>query len=380
MNNLFDFLSTINSSSFSNIYLFTVIVCCWITGFSYLSSSKNLLDRDSRILFFHSFLLSAFLIVLLGGRPERSFGDSLAYKIIYESALDNQNMVEGDKEIVWQLLMVFCNKIGLSVRYFFTFVSTLYISLMLMSCWLLMRNNTWVAMLFCVISFSFFSYGVNGIRNGLACSMVMFGLALFVQNDKIKKIIALLVFVLAYGTHNSTMLPIACIILSSFFIKSPKHAIIFWAVSIILSLSLGNLIGNFFADLGFDERTSYFEDLANADADEIKKFSQTGFRFDFLLYSSMPVLFVWYLTIKRNFNDRSFNIIANTYIIANAFWIMVIRATYSNRFAYLSWFLYPIVIAYPLLRMNIWDNQDRKTALFLFAYSGFTLFMFILGK
>ena len=88
----------------------------------------------------------------------------------------------------------------------------------------------------------------------------------------------------------------------------------------------------------------------------------------------MPILLVWYLTIKREFKDKSFNLLANTYILANAFWIMVIRANYSNRFAYLSWFLYPIVIFYPLLRFKIWDNQDRNSALILLAYSGFTFF------
>ena len=57
---------------------------------------------------------------------------------------------------------------------------------------------------------------------------------------------------------------------------------------------------------------------------------------------------------------------------------MVIRASFSNRFAYLSWFIYPLVMAYPLLRMNLWEDQDRKTSLILFAYSGFLFFMFFI--
>ena len=102
---------------------------------------------------------------------------------------------------------------------------------------------------------------------------------------------------------------------------------------------------------------------------------KAGFRLDFILYSIMPIIMVWYVTIKRNFKDLTYHIIATTYILANAFWIMVIRSEQSNRFAYLSWFLYPLVIAYPLLRMNIWEDQDRKTGLILLAYSGFTFFM-----
>ena len=54
---------------------------------------------------------------------------------------------------------------------------------------------------------------------------------------------------------------------------------------------------------------------------------------------------------------------------------MVIRSSYSNRFAYLSWFIYPIVIAYPLINLPVWEDQDRKTGLILLAYVSFTVFM-----
>ena len=119
------------------------------------------------------------------------------------------------------------------------------------------------------------------------------------------------------------------------------------------------------------------EQYANLDEGEtiITTDQLSGFRVDFIIYSIMPIIMAWYVTIKRNFKDLPYHTIATTYILANAFWIMVIRSEQSNRFAYLSWFLYPIVIAYPLLRMNIWENQDRKLALILLAYAGFTFFM-----
>jgi hypothetical protein len=113
------------------------------------------------------------------------------------------------------------------------------------------------------------------------------------------------------------------------------------------------------------------------EADE-EIFSHTGFRWDFLLYSLFPVVMIWYVTRHRKFNDLGYNVIANTYLFCNAFWIMVIRSSFSNRFAYLSWFMYPLVMFYPLLRMNIWKDQDRKTAIILFLYSLFTFFMFFI--
>ena len=64
---------------------------------------------------------------------------------------------------------------------------------------------------------------------------------------------------------------------------------------------------------------------------------------------------------------------------ANAFWIMVIRAEFSNRFAYLSWFLYPIVLAYPLLKLKIWPKtQGNKTAVIMAGHLAFTLLMVFL--
>ena len=107
----------------------------------------------------------------------------------------------------------------------------------------------------------------------------------------------------------------------------------------------------------------------------MSEFSRTGFRWDFLLYSAAPVVMAWYVCIKRNLQDNWYNVICTTYCLCNAFWVMVIRSAFSNRFAYLSWFLYPIVIAYPLVNMPLQEAQDRLTGWILLAYGGFSAFM-----
>lgn len=125
-----------------------------------------------------------------------------------------------------------------------------------------------------------------------------------------------------------------------------------------------------FAGLGFDDRLSYLTDY------DIGMFSHTGFRWDFLLYSMMPIVLGYYVVIKRGIQDRTYTILLNTYTLANAFWVMVIRANYSNRFAYLSWFMYPIVLAYPLLRLDVWgDMQGKRLKQIMLAHIGFTWFM-----
>ena len=153
-------------------------------------------------------------------------------------------------------------------------------------------------------------------------------------------------------------------------------ALRFWLISIGISLVAGSAMEQFFASLGFDDRMSGYVNV-----DESFKeyaFSKTGFRWDFFLFSAFPVVMIWYVTVYRKFRDKTYDVIAITYLLCNAFWLMVIRAAYSNRFAYLSWFMYPFVVAYPLFRMNLWKDQDRRTALILFGYSGFEFFMFFI--
>lgn len=155
-----------------------------------------------------------------------------------------------------------------------------------------------------------------------------------------------------------------------FFIKSFKQAYSFWIVSIIISLVAGEFFSTFLVGLGFDDRLSYLTTVTS------NKFSRTGFRWDFLIYSMMPILLGYYVVIKRGIKDKTYLLLLNTYTIANAIWVMVIRANYSNRLAYLSWFMYPLVLAYPLFKLDIWgDSQGKIARSIMLAQVGFTWFM-----
>ena len=167
------------------------------------------------------------------------------------------------------------------------------------------------------------------------------------------------------------MLPIVAIVVGLFLIKDVKVSIEFWLLSILVSLVAGDTVTSFLASLTFDDRLSSY---TSSDTD-MSQFSSTGFRWDFLLYSAMPVCMAWYVCVKRQIQDNWYNALCVTYCLCNAFWIIVIRSSFSNRFAYLSWFLYPLMIAYPLVNLPVWKDQDQKIGLILLSYCGFTLFM-----
>ena len=370
--------SSVPAVLYNSIYISVLFGLCLIIAINYSFSSTNeKLTAHLPMGQIGAFAFTALVILFVGFRPiSRVFVDmpmyTHVYNNIYDGSIENVNDTRG--EWLFYAFGNLCKRIGLSDTMYVFSIAVIYFGLMLVACWRLMRNNLFVAILFCLASFSCFTYGVNGMRNGMACSIVMVGVSL-ISGKRWEKILALGLLFCAYNIHHSTALPCICAISALLFVKDTKWAIYFWIASIFISLVAGNYVTDLFVNLGFDERMQSYANL-----DEFGNVGQSenvkaGFRIDFIIYSIMPIIMVWYVTIKRNFKNLTYHIIATTYILANAFWVMVIRSEQSNRFAYLSWFIYPLVIAYPLLRMNLWKNQDRKTALILLAYAGFTFFM-----
>lgn len=314
-------------------------------------------------------------VVLVGLRPISGyyFGDTANYAQSYDLFAKGVASYDStSKEWAFAWLMYNCSQL-MNVHGFFLLIEILYVIPVLWACKKLVSKHALLMFLVCMGAFSFFSYGTNGIRNGMACSLIIAAMAC-VQGNMRQKIIGGILAFLAFNIHRSTALPIVCI-LATFFVEDTRLVLGWWVASIFLSLVAGGSIEAFFTSLGFDDRMEGYSS-ANADA---TLFSSTGFRWDFLLYSAIPILLGYYVVIKRKIWDRNYLLLLHTYVLCNSFWVMMIRASYSNRFAYLSWFLYALVLIYPCLKLPIWRDQGKKTSLIILGHLGFTFLMWIIN-
>ena len=344
-----------------------VVLLTLIAGVKILSvkSEYGVSKMDIKILLAPVFLM--FFIFFIGFRPIHPiFGDTGVYARLYH----DPTAFENDWLFGW--FQRFCSQ-RYNVSTFFFLIAIGYIVPIWISCKKIIKNNSDVLIIFYIGAFVFYGSAVNGIRNGLACSIFLCALA-FLSDEKKTKLPFWLLAIIAVGIHKSTFLPFFCAVFANYF-RRVNLMFYVWFVSIVISLIAGSSVGAYLGSLGFDDRMAQYTDMELMEQYK-SLFSSTGFRWDFLLYSFMPILLGWYTIYKRRIIDTTYFILLATYIYANSFWILVIYSMNSNRFANLSWFLYPIVLGYPLLKYPLFkNNHNTKTALILIGQLLFTLLL-----
>jgi len=361
---MFDFIPIAYYTIIYYNIILLVIFFTWIHTIQFSGFTKETFAFNKKA----TFILFWFTLLYMGLRPfsRHWFGDMGAYSNLFYSYINGALPLNGN-DIGFYTMMKFVSYFQ-SAPLFFFIVDVLYIVPLYISVKKWFPNYYFFAFLMLVASFSFWTYGTNGLRNGIATSLML--LAFSYKNNKILKYS---LFLLAYSFHSSMLLVIGAYFLSSI-LKNSRIYFLGWLASIFLSLVMGTFWENFFMNLGFgdeDKLQGYFgEKELYADS-----FSSTGFRWDFLIYSSIAVITAYYFIIIKKINDKHYRHLVNIYLTVNAVWILVIRASFSNRFAYLSWFMMAIIIIYPFLKQVYWKKQFSIIGLITILYFSFTYFM-----
>ncbi|MBD5336439.1 MAG: hypothetical protein HDR95_03890 [Bacteroides sp.] len=207
-------------------------------------------------------------------------------------------------------------------------------------------NNALYAYVCFLGAFSTFSYGTNGMKAGLAATLFIIAVAYYS-----KPIIGILFLFLSLGFHHSMILPIVAVAIS-FFYRNSKAYLLVWIVAFIIALLHITYFQEIFGGMADDKGSNYLLDTTEDWG------GKTGFRLDFVIYSILPIVTGFYWVVRNNIKDAGFSILYNTYVLTNAVWMLCMYANFTNRIAYLSWFLYPIVLIYPLLKINLLDKQS----------------------
>jgi hypothetical protein len=350
-------------ASYASLYYYILLI---VVLLAFFHSQVLQIDDRANVSFMRGTgnLLLIFVLFYIGLRPINGvFYDMMTYNRRYENFQRyGALMMDKPTDYFFDLFTLVCSKIMTVEMYFFT-CALLYIVPLWSASKKWFGNYSFYGFLTLVISFSFWNFGTNGIRNGIATSLFLLAIS---QEKRVLQIILILI---AINFHKSIALAAFGFVLANIYNK-PKYYLLFWLLCIPLSLTFGTIFQTLFSGFMEDDRASYLTDEVSSES-----FSNIGFRWDFLLYSASAVYAGWFYIFKRKFQDKFYNVLYCTYLFANAFWILVIQANFSNRFAYLSWFMMAVVIFYPLLKKQFLRKQYRLLGFIFVGYFAFTFLM-----
>lgn len=308
-----------------------------------------------------SFIVMSTLVVSLGLFPiEWGYSTDRANYATIFVGLKNGLFLFKDQDHGFILFSDFLSKF-LDVKMYFVVICTIYLSNYLITIIKCVGNKSYWLVAAVILSMAFTNYAINTIRAGLALSFIILSLSMYPNKWKM-----LCCIIIGTTIHTSAAIPSLMIIISYFY---PKTKLFYklWFLSIPLSFVAGSYFMGLFAGMSDDTRTSYLTNTANSSYN-------IGFRIDFIVYSLTPIIIGWYYIFKCKYRDSFYTLIYNSYILTNTFWILVIRANYSDRFAYLSWFLIPFVLVYPLLKQRLPIKENMWLGIILFGETVFKFF------
>jgi hypothetical protein len=347
-----------------DIYLYTLLAFAVFLAVIHLltGTSKYKIPATSYPLIV---CLGVIVAVKFAMDPILIYGDKYSYQTTFEN-ISILNLWLG-KDVGFSVYTFVIKQIADDATFYFIVTAFLYlIGYFVFARSFFEKRYAFFFLLSCFVSFGFSSYGVNTIRGGLALSLLLIGISYH------KKMIWFFAFsILAILCHKSMLLPFVAFYLTRYN-NTTKFYLYFWILCLVISFLNVSFITNFIqAILGeSDDRYSSY-----MSAETLERY-KAGFRVDFIIYSAIPILVGRFYLFKLKLKDVFYQRLFNTYLFANAIWLLVIRMAFTDRMAYLSWFLIPFILLYPLLKYPLRINQKKWVIIILLGIFGFTSFMY----
>lgn len=352
--------SFIPAEYYSTLYLVIVAL------FSIPSIRHFNIDQKRRADGQNAFIICTILVLFLGTRPISAvFADMPLYWGLYNRWSGPFSFDFDTQNILFDNLEYFLASIRFDPTLHYILFAGIYFGGILIACNKMFPNHVTFSFLCYCAAFSTFSYCVNGYKAGSAAALFLIAIA---YRDNLK--ISIPFVLLSFGFHHSMRLPVVAYALTQVYSK-PRYYYYLWYVCAIISILHITYFQNLFYGLADEHGKNYLNVSFIGEAWGGK----TGFRFDFWLYSAMPVFVGWWTVNKIKIEDKFYNRILCMYILINSVWLLCIYAPFTNRISYLSWFMYPIVLIYPLFSEQMKGNRNTYIKYAASLQLAFTLLM-----
>ena len=360
----------IPAAYYQTIYL-TIVTLMTLGAYSQYQSRNGLREFKHTTTDAMTGALVLFMVLFIGFRPVswRYFVDMYNYVTHYTALYEGVPFYFNwnTDNLLFDNLFAWWGSERLGYTSFFVCIAAIYFGAAYLGIRKLFPNHRLTAYLVFLAAFSTFSYSTNGIKAGAATSLFILAMG---YRENLKVCIPLVL--LSWGIHHSMIMVVAGFVVTLFF-KNPKYYFAGGVLCFLMAAAHVTAFQQLFSDFTTEHGAEYL--LTESGVED----KQGGFRIDFILYSAMPVLVGYYAVFEKKMRlSPLYKDLLNLYLCLNGVWMLCMYASFTNRIAYLSWFLYPIVLIYPFLQEQ-WGKTRYKTFVYvMFAHLGFTLFMNII--
>lgn len=361
----------ISAASYYTVYLVIITIITCFVCYNY-SGKNGLVECSSKSKnSIGTFLLALFMVMFIGFRPASGvFMDMMNYIIFYH-AFHEGSVFIFDKEaenLLFDNYFAWIGSMRLGTTFFFVTIAAIYFICTYIACKRMFPRDTLIAYLVFLAAFSTFSYGTNGIKAGAAAAIFLMAMSF---RDNLKICIPLVL--VSWGTHHSMIMVVVAFVLTLIY-KNTKVYFAGWCFCLLVAAAHISFFQELFAGILSDTGDNSGADYLNSVNEEWG--GKTGFRIDFVLYSAMPILVGYWAVYKKRLQlSKMYTCLLNLYMTLNGTWMLCMYASFTNRIAYLSWFLYPIVLIYPFLNENWGGTRYKTLSKVVLAHLVFTLFM-----
>lgn len=299
---------------------------------------------------FFSVILIVYASFYLGTRDVIAHTDTGVYLEYYNYLTTSFDFWNYGEPIFYFLMALFAHYFP--VEYFFTFCAFVYIGGAYICMKRFFSSSAIYSLLLFFISPFFFLCGINVIRNGFAASLFL--LSFYWLNRNNKKMYTLMI--VASLCHYSMFIVLFVFILSKY-IKSNFALLCIWGgvlLFYLINIRFSSFLGGIF---NINESV---ENYLMTKSDE-----PSASLMNFFTYSASPVFLSCFFIYVKKYKDTIYLRLLNMYIILNIFYILVMDIQFAVRFSYLSGFLMPIVLVYPLIKVRIIPLRLWILSLFL---------------
>jgi hypothetical protein len=253
-----------------------------------------------------------------------------------------------------------------------------FIGLSLLIMWILLifalkqviSTNDLPILLFGYISFFYFyNFSTNTVRQGFAAPLILIMIFYLGKSNYRKSIIYLLI---AVSFHMTAIISSVLLVIRRFDF-SIRSLCIIYVISILLMVTGFNqeLMSNLAFILGGEFENKVIGYSSEAVLSSYGKVN----RIDFLIFTSFWI--VWGLWFRKYYlkGDMFYEWLIKSYLVLGSIYVLFGFIGYSDRIAAYAWFLIPLLLFYPALKINtkyrkLWLVTFMLISIFLFFYFG----------